>query len=560
MDKSTNPQFPTKRIWILYCRCSRQTQSDKHFSIETQECEWQKYAEAKGIQILKIIKDTWQSWSNFDRDGLSEALEIIKKNRKAQPITDIILMDQSRLSRNDDIIESLMMARKIREYGVHINYIMYPIDTESSVGILQEQMLYSFAAFERRNITAKALNWMRMRLFDGYRPFAILPAGYKREWTGKEKRIVIDEFKWPILKEALEMYASGVILSDSWFFKYLKDKGFTSNTNKDIHPSIVHTMFSDHRLYFNAGFLLYSPWGLDKPILWKQPALISLETMQKIKTRRANSLLIWKTKDWQDSEFPLKELVRCPECHRKITWYFSKWKREYYPYYWCQKAWCTNRFCVNRKVFVSQFNEFLDSIKIDSEMCGLFRAWLQSIWENRQAFDVVKKLELQNRIEEVDKKLKEIPKKVLSISNTDLLMSLENQREEYKIEKDELQKQLDGDMKLSQDAFMELVMNAEKIFSQPKEIFNLWNKELQKMTMSLLFGDDIFYSKEKKFRTPEKSLLNLMFTTVLEHETFGNPIVFKGNIFEHLFNSFNPIVNVNLGVLSDELFNDNSFK
>ena len=98
---------------------------------------------------------------------------------------------------------------------------------------------------------------------------------------------------------------------------------------------------------------------------------------------------------------------------------------------------------------------------------------MQSIWENRQAFDVVKKLELQNRIEEVDKKLKEIPKKVLSISNPDLLMSLENQREEYKIEKDELQKQLDGDMKLSQDAFMELVMNAEKIFSQPKEIFNL---------------------------------------------------------------------------------------
>lgn len=193
-------------------------------------------------------------------------------------------------------------------------------------------------------------------------------------------------------------------------------------------------------------------------------------------------------------------------------------------------------------------------------MCGLFRAWLQSIWENRQAFDVVKKLELQNRIEEVDKKLKEIPKKVLSISNPDLLMSLENQREEYKIEKDELQKQLDGDMKLSQDAFMELVMNAEKIFSQPKEIFNLWNKELQKMTMSLLFGDDIFYSKEKKFRTPEKSLLNLMFTTVLEHETFWNPIVFKGNIFEHLFNSFNPIVNVNLSVLSDELFNDNNFK
>ena len=98
---------------------------------------------------------------------------------------------------------------------------------------------------------------------------------------------------------------------------------------------------------------------------------------------------------------------------------------------------------------------------------------MQSVWDNRQEFDVVKKQELQNRILNIDKKLQEIPKKVLSISNPDLLMSLENQWEEYKIEKDELQKQLDKDMQLSENAFMELVINAEKIFSQPKEIFNL---------------------------------------------------------------------------------------
>lgn len=98
---------------------------------------------------------------------------------------------------------------------------------------------------------------------------------------------------------------------------------------------------------------------------------------------------------------------------------------------------------------------------------------MQSVWNNRQEFDVVKKQELQNRIQNIDKKLQEIPKKVLSISNPDLLMSLENQWEEYKIEKDELQKQLDRDMQLSENAFMELVINAEKIFSQPKEIFNL---------------------------------------------------------------------------------------
>lgn len=528
--------MPVKRIWILYCRCSRFTQGAKHFSIETQEAEGNEFAKREGIQIFKVIKDSGQSWSSFDRDGLGEAIDILKReNKKKIVVTDFICMDQSRLSRNDDLMESLFMTKEIRKYWAHINYIMYPIDTESSIGILQEQMLYSFAAFERRNIVAKSKTGMRMRLLDGYRPFAILPAGYKREWEGKNKKIIFEKFKSSILKEALEMYANGVILSDSWFYKYLSDKWFTSNTNKNIHPSIVHTIFSDHRLYFYAWFLYYPPRELDKPILWKQPALISLETMEKIKNRRANSGLIGKTKDGQDSEFPLKELIKCPECHRKITGYFAKWRNERFPYYGCQKAWCKNRFCVNRKVFNEQFTEFLDSIQVTDTMMDVFKLWLETVWNNRQEFESVRKQELQSRIQNLTDNMQGISKKVIAIKGTDMLAALEHQWEEYKLEKEELQKQLDNDIKISQDTFEELIVNAEKIFKQPRKVFELWNKELQKMTIALAFGDQIFYSKKKKFRTPQKSLLNLIFSNIRDHETtfiYNNK---KNGEFEHQF-------------------------
>ena len=73
-------------------------------------------------------------------------------------------MDQSRLSRNDKLTESLNNAQKIRDYGVKINYVMYPIDSESSMGIFMEQIMYSIASLERRNTAEKSLAGSKRRL------------------------------------------------------------------------------------------------------------------------------------------------------------------------------------------------------------------------------------------------------------------------------------------------------------------------------------------------------------------------------------------------------------
>ena len=79
-------------------------------------------------------------------------------------ITDLICLDQSRLSRNDKLAESLINADKIRKYGAKIDYVMYPVDADSSMGQFMEQMMYSIAALERRNTAEKALEGCKRRL------------------------------------------------------------------------------------------------------------------------------------------------------------------------------------------------------------------------------------------------------------------------------------------------------------------------------------------------------------------------------------------------------------
>lgn len=74
---------------------------------------------------------------------------------------------------------------------------------------------------------------MRARLYDGHRPFGLVPIGYMRQKEGKNSMVVIHPTKGQLVKEALEMYANGILESESAVFRYMKDKGMKSNSTQN---------------------------------------------------------------------------------------------------------------------------------------------------------------------------------------------------------------------------------------------------------------------------------------------------------------------------------------
>lgn len=42
---------------------------------------------------------------------------------------------------------------------------------------------------------------------------------------------------------------------------------------------------------------------------------------------------------------------------------------------------------------------------------------------------------------------------------------------------------------------------AKKIFSDPKVVWEMSNIELKKMLVHVMFGDELFYTKEKSYHT-----------------------------------------------------------
>ncbi len=506
----------------------------EHYGLENQESACLKFADREDIKVFKIIRDGGISWATLDRDGLREVFAILKKENKKNPvITDIICMDQSRLSRNDDLAESLNNAKKIRDYGVKIDYIMYPID-DSSMGIFMEQMMYSIAALERRNTAEKSLAGCKRRLSEWYWSFPTMPAGFKREGTGKEKHIIIDPFKGPILRRALEMYANGVIMSDMGFFTYLKQQGFTSNKGQ-MMTSILEFMFTEERLQFYAGYILHPRRWVETPILGKHPALISLKTMEKIKMRRSMNPLIGRTKDDKKMQFPLKWLVSCPSCGQKITAYFSKGKGGTYGYYGCQNKKCEHRFCINSNTFHEDFKQFLDSIKISKGMTSLFKLCVIELRNESKKLEEARVEELKTKIGELDEKQQKIVKSMANVTIPEIATGLQQEWNIYNQSKSELVNELESHNLIEKKKLEDLIDSTSNFFVSPQKVFDLWNKELQKILMSVVFGKQIFYSKEKKARTPEKSSLNLLLTTIWHAQIPVSPYNEKNGMLEHHF-------------------------
>ncbi|HMY80215.1 MAG TPA: recombinase family protein [Candidatus Absconditabacterales bacterium] len=537
----------SKKVALIYCRVSSKKQQVEQFGLETQEVVCKERCERNGVEAFKIIKDGGISGGTFERDGFDEVLEILskqtkrlekreklnKKRKHGEPrpveslkdertgtpfITHFVCVDGSRISRNDDMAETLFMTNKIRQSGAEIVYVMYPVDYNSSAGMLQENILYAFSAFERRNTRCKTQNGMRSRMIDGYRPFGTPPVGYLREKDGKKSVIVINPIKGPVLKEALEMYANGMLPSESAVFKYLKDKGVKSNsknnTKGELYKTIVEDIFTETRLYFMAGYIFYPPRGINELIPAKHEALIDMDTVKKIFHRMKGSPWIGKTYTKENPDFPLRDFIYCGHCKSKLTGYRAKGRSQKYPYYGCANKRDTKRFQVNRDIMHEQFDDLLSRSTVNEDVRNLIEETIIILWEHRKEHDALMKQDRIKSLEEVSDKMKRIRTAMLTTTNSHLIQELEGEWELTRQEKENIEKDIENEKRLSEEELKELLVQAKRIYMGPKMVWELSNVELKKVLVNLLFGDKLFYDKEKGFRTAGNTLYDAVLSAI----------------------------------------------
>jgi hypothetical protein len=203
----------------------------------SQEATCRRWAEIKQIPVLKVFSDGGKSGADMSRKGLLDAIEYLKKENSKHPkVLYFICTEISRISRSEDIAQTMEMKKRIEATGVEI------VLTHSGRNISNENVSDSFmtdfdiirAKSERLQIRERSLNGSKAKLYSGHWIFDV-PAGYERihvkNGSKTEKFLQMIEPQASIIKEGLEFFANGIFINKMQLLEYFNEKKLKSNSH-----------------------------------------------------------------------------------------------------------------------------------------------------------------------------------------------------------------------------------------------------------------------------------------------------------------------------------------
>jgi len=168
-------------------------------------------------------------------------------------------------------------------------------------------------------------------------------------------------------------------------------------------------------------------------------------------------------------------------------------------------------------------------------MVEMFKLCITKLWDESQRFEEARVEKIKNKISDLDNKQQKIIKNMSNVTIPEIINGLQEERDIHNINKTKLIEEIESCHVIEKKKLDDLITTGSELFISPQKVFDLGNKELQKILVSVLFGKQIFYSKEQKARTPEKSLLNQVLSTIPKYISQVSPYNEKNGLLEHHF-------------------------
>jgi DNA invertase Pin-like site-specific DNA recombinase len=133
---------------IGYVRVSTDDQAREGVSLDVQEVRIRAYCEAKGWQLVSVVRDEGKSAKDLKRPGLQEILGALPKRQRCFDVLVVVKLD--RLTRSVRDLGNLTDAFKRARVG--FTSIQESVDTASASGELFFNLVASVSQWERRAI------------------------------------------------------------------------------------------------------------------------------------------------------------------------------------------------------------------------------------------------------------------------------------------------------------------------------------------------------------------------------------------------------------------------
>ena len=317
---------------VLYLRVSTKEQMEGT-SIDFQRDACLRYAEQKGLKVLKTFVEEGESAKVADRTQLRKLLEFCRVNRGK--VDTLVVWKVDRFSRDTGAYYGLKVV--LAQFGVSIRSVTEPIDN-SHMGRMMETMLAGWAEFDNAVRAERSTEGMKKKLQEGIWPWQP-PFGYRslRAKAHGEKKTQPDppdpkthELIQRIRKEFLKGTHNVASIT-----RYAIQIGLRMSSGEKPYPQFMEKML---RNPFYAGILV-NPWTKEEHV-GKHKPLITPEEHQK-------TLLILEGRSMNVAprlrshpDFPLRGFVRCEHDGHGFTGSWSTGRKKKYAYYRCSDKDC----------------------------------------------------------------------------------------------------------------------------------------------------------------------------------------------------------------------------
>ena len=361
---------------VLYLRVSTKEQMEGT-SIDFQRDACLRYAEQKGLKVLKTFVEEGESAKVADRTQLRKLLEFCRVNRGK--VNALVVWKVDRFARN--VSDHFSVKAILAQYGVSIHSVTEPIG-DWHMGKMMETMLAGWAEWDNSVRAERSTAGMKKKLEEGLwpwqPPFGYLSIRAKAHGEKKTQPDPLDPKRYALVRRVRKEFLKGIHNVAS-ITRYAAQIGLRMSSGKKPYPQFIDKML---RNPFYAGILV-NPWTREE-YPGKHEALVTPEEHQKTLLILEGRSLNATPRLRSHPDFPLRGFVRCANDGHGFTGSWSTGRRSKYAYYRCSDRNCPlYRHSIRKKMLEDAFMAFLASVTPRGTYLDLFEAITLDLWEKK---------------------------------------------------------------------------------------------------------------------------------------------------------------------------------
>jgi len=481
---------------VIYCRVSSEKQVKEGNGLDSQEHRCREYATSLGLEVEKVFRDEGISGGLFDRPALKSLINYLDNHWQNKYC--VIFDDLKRFARDVEVHIRLKSELKARE--AKLCCLNYNFD-DSAEGEFVETIFAAQNQLERKQNRRQVCQKMKSRVERGYWCFCP-PSGYEYQKDKEHGKIIVPiKPIADILTEGLIGFAENRLLEQVDFLNFLKAKNFHVLLGKNIKRLTFEYIKGLLIQPLYAGLIEHVDWGISRR-QGQHKAIISEEVFEKIQNKLKRPER--KPRDLDDPEFTLRRIVDCSVCGMKMTGSVSKGKSKYYAHYTCNNKDCSaNPKNITPEKMEKDYVELLEGIAVEPEVLGLAKLVATRIWEQKTKDDGNSRAIKEAERVELEKEIFDYISLIPKTKSDSVRVRYETKIEEIDKRIKEIQKEPETKKTPELNEALDLTL---KLLGTPAETWKNSDKPTKIMLHGMIFAENPRYSVKTGFGTPKLSL------------------------------------------------------